>query len=239
MNSGSGDLLINMCGRFALITPIKKIIERYLIIENAIDFLANYNISPTISIPVLILNDMSKRELKKIKWGIESNYNSKKKIIINIKDSSFSFKPFFFNMLKKSRCLFFADGFYEWKKIGNKKIPFYFFRKNSGLMLIAGVFNSLNDSLQSAIITTHANEKIKNIHDRMPVIISEKNIDNWLNDNTETQTLINLLKPISGEDMEMRQVSDFVNSVKNNSAQCIQYAEIAEDNLALPLNIYD
>jgi putative SOS response-associated peptidase YedK len=134
-------------------------------------------------------------------------------------------KPF-----KDKRCLVLADGFYEWKRPDKKtKIPFRFVLKNREPFAFAGLWESWKDPnngeelLTFTIITTIANELMQPIHDRMPVILQEKDESRWLDPEfKDTDKLKFLLQPYPASMMEAYEVSSIVNSAKNNSPKCIE-----------------
>jgi putative SOS response-associated peptidase YedK len=106
--------------------------------------------------------------------------------------------------------LIIADGFYEWKKDGKKKIPYYFYLKSGKPFGFAGLYESwLSPGKKQVdtciIITTNANKVVRPIHERMPVIIPKEQEEIWLkNDVTDTPSLLEVLKPYQAEEMEYK-----------------------------------
>ena len=129
----------------------------------------------------------------------------------------------------KRRCLIIADSFYEWQQYdGNKKIPMRIKLKSSELFAMAGLWEKWkspigNTIFSCTIITTTPNELIKDIHDRMPVILQPEDEKIWLDPSIKNpKTLDYLLKPFSNDLMDAYEVSSLVNSPKNNSPNLIQ-----------------
>ena len=135
-----------------------------------------------------------------------------------------SFKTAF----EKQRCLVVADGFFEWKKEGSVKKPHYIRLKSGTPFGFAGLYNVWKSPegeqiTTSTIITTDANELIKPIHDRMPVILPEKHFEQWL-DRTfkDTASLKKFLLPYPATKMKAYRVSTVVSSSRNDVPECVE-----------------
>ena len=222
-----------MCGRFTQKSERPDIqLEFYIQGWNA-EPSVNYNIAPSQNTGI-ILNDGKNNIYTAFQWGLIPHWAKDSRIgysMINAKSETIAQKPSFKNPFKYKRCLIPANGFYEWEKTGNKKIPHYIFTKNSSLFSMAGLYDewlqpSDNTKLFTfTIITTDANELTAEIHDkkRMPVIIQKKDREMWLDNSRYNETdLLAMLKPYESSLMDAYEVSSFVNSPKNNSEQCIE-----------------
>ena len=123
-----------------------------------------------------------------------------------------------------------ADGFYEWQKVGDGKRPVFIRLKSGRPFGFAGLYEVWEppegDAVTTCtIITTEANEIMKPVHDRMPVIIPKEKEDLWLDPEVKDQEkLLDLLKPYPADQMEAYPVSRRVNSPANNSPDCIKPA---------------
>ena len=149
--------------------------------------------------------------------------------MINARSETLAQKPSFRAAFKKRRCLVAADGFFEWLHSGKTKLPFYVQLKAGSLFSFASLWESWsspdgNTVLSCTIITTVANELIRQIHDRMPVILKPENYDAWLLDSTPEHFLQELLIPYPAEEMETYRVGPAVNNPKNDSPVCIMAA---------------
>ncbi len=149
--------------------------------------------------------------------------------MINAKAETVSEKPSFRKPFKEKRCLVLVDGFYEWKKPDKKnKIPFRCVLKSRDPFAFAGLWDSWKDPngdelLTFTIIATSANELMSTIHDRMPVILHEKDESKWLDPEfKDTNKLRSLLQPFPSSMMEAYEVSSIVNSPKNETPKCIE-----------------
>ncbi|HPN31886.1 MAG TPA: SOS response-associated peptidase [bacterium] len=213
-----------MCGRFALDAPVKRIVQKYFLIEYDSDFQPNTNIAPGSAIPVIFGVD-NKRILKTAKWGF-TDYASfpKTKIIqFNSRMETLRSDNRPTGLSKNLRCLIPASGFYEWKKIeiAGKSKPFkkpYFFNiSDSDIFGFAGIYrlNYKNqNSPECSIITAPANNIIADIHCRMPVIIQDKYISDWLNPVSDSEILFQI-----------------INDSDNQKLICSEYSQKKEPDL--------
>ena len=118
-------------------------------------------------------------------------------------------------MIKNNRCVAVADGFYEWKREEKEKTPYYFTRKDTNTIYLAGIF----EEDQFCLITEDAKDKIKEIHHRQPVILNQTDINRYLNIEHQGSTFLRERKI---PDLIFHEVSKDVNKPTNNSASLIQ-----------------
>lgn len=218
-----------MCGRFAQISPVKVIKKEFNVKEIAVDFKPNYNAAPTQNIAAIIYDKVNK--LVQLRWGLipfwakEASIGNK---MINARAETITDKPSFRNAFQRHRCLIAVDGFYEWKKEGGIRKPLFIFLKSKKPFGLAALYETWTSPegvqiMSCSIITTEANALMKSIHTRMPVIIPKDHEAQWLDFTGKDRTmLLQLLKPYDSEQMDSFYVSQFVNSPKNNSPECIK-----------------
>lgn len=213
-----------MCGR-TTIGVNKKALEKYYHATMSGDFLPTYNASPAQMLPVV--KNTSQKKIENAKWGFLPSWLKEKNPqgFINAKAETVFTKPSFRNAIVSRRCLVPADGFYEWKKTEKKKIPYYITLKGSPLFSLAGLWELTKDKdgnliTTYLIITTEPNSLMKDIHDRMPVILSPEEEKDWLQE-TSIAKIQQFLDPFSEKEMIAYQVSEKVNSPINNSKECI------------------
>ncbi len=217
-----------MCGRFAQIEPISSIIKTFIIDEVLTDVIPSYNIAPGNSILSVIRKD-GKRLLVDHQWGLIPHWAKEPTIghkLINARGESVHQKPSFRSAFKSRRCLIPASGFYEWKKEGKIKIPYYVKLKSGGSFGLAGLHETWTSKSGEevhtcTIITTEANAIMSPIHDRMPVIIPQSSQDLWLDTTALPEDLLGLIAKYPAGEMELYPVSTLVNSPKNDSAECV------------------
>lgn len=172
-----------MCGRFYItekelddFAKLVSEVEQHLLKKHG-------EIYPGDTVPIITPNK-GRREIHAVKWGFPSWKG--KGLIINARSETASEKPMFKAPFQKRRCLIPATGFYEWKRDGKKKTK-YFISFDNKLFYMAGLYWFFKDKNDESVIfpaftilTTNANSKLQEIHDRMPVIIDENNIEKWL-----------------------------------------------------------
>ncbi len=216
-----------MCGRKTLTMSKKAIIEELMVDEwQDEDYTPSFNIAPTQNSLVLV-QEGGDNIVKSMKWGLipawskSESHGSK---MINARIETVTTKPSFKNLIPKNRCIVLSDGYYEWKRSGGRKVPFFIQQKGSGLMFFAGLWTTWSMSSERiftyTILTTKARKSISAIHDRMPVILSKSKVDMWINsENNYLEIEKDILNDV--QELDHYQVSNFVNSTRSNSIKCI------------------
>ncbi len=189
-----------MCGRYALDANIDSLIAHYKAIIGDKEFEGDDEIFPTNTVP--IIRAMGNRNIDFLKWGFMPSFT--KKPLINARGETVDIKPTFKNSFINKRCIIPATSFFEWEKVGDKKIKRRISIEDE-LFSIAGLYNSFNDNEGKSyeaftILTINANEQMKHIHERMPVILSRDNEDIWLAEgNRDILGLKELIIPWQGK----------------------------------------
>ncbi len=189
-----------------------------------------YNIAP--SQPVAVVANDGKNTLDYYLWGLIPSWAKDPSIgsrMINARSETLSEKPSYRNAFRRRRCLVLADGFYEWKASPAKKskIPMYIQLKDGKPFALAGLWEDWQGPegsriLSCTIITTQPNSFMKDIHDRMPVILPESAYAAWLDPVEANPALLQpLLQPYPADAMRAYEVSTLVNSPGNELAACI------------------
>jgi putative SOS response-associated peptidase YedK len=219
-----------MCGRFALYSDPFSL-ARHFKADAPPELRPRYNVAPTQSIPI-VREESGKRRIALARWGLIPHWAKDTKIgyhTINARAETVAEKPAFRNAFRSRRCLIPADGFYEWQVVpGSKtKQPWFIALRDREPMAFAGLWERWRspegEDLEScSIIVTDANELMRPIHDRMPVILAPGDWDTWLEaEAKDAGGLQGLLKPYSEEGMEAWRVSTMVNSPRNDLAGCV------------------
>jgi putative SOS response-associated peptidase YedK len=214
-----------MCGRFSIFTPAETLKVRFNVLRTA-EFMPTYNAAPTQSLPVIMNNEPMTIDL--CRWGLIPRWAKEQKIgnkMINARAETLLQKPSFRGSFKQRRCLVLADGFYEWMKTSDQKIPYRISMRDNGPFAFAGIWDvwrtSEGKALRSfSIITTEPNELMRPLHNRMPVILRKENERRWLQD-IEIQEAQTMLAPYPFDDLEAYPISTLVNSPRNNSEDVI------------------
>jgi len=236
-----------MCGRFTITSDrLQIILERFNaeLAPGFGEYTKRYNAAPGQIVPVIVSKD-GKRFLTNMLWGFIPPWGEKSDgsttSQANIRDDTIERNKFFHERLLTNRCIFIADGFYEWKlpngyenlvrgeKLpkGVRKIPYRFILKNKQPFALAGLWRSIDVEgkklVTAGIITTAPNELMAPIHNRMPVILNEQGITLWLENGVKDfGTLFDLLNPYPVNEMDAYIVTTAVNNSRSDTSACIE-----------------
>lgn len=219
-----------MCGRYVLTAPISQLYEIYgATPDGDCDFNSSYNVFPTRPEPI-ILQQNKDRIIRSHRWGLVPEWSdgpTPKYWMINARSETLAEKPAFRDAYKKRRCVVPVNGFYEWKQTPDGKQPFYIYLDEGNLISLAGLYEhwgSGADKIDSfTIITTSPNKEMQGIHDRMPAILMDYELDYWLDpDNQDTKSLQELLRPYPDDQIQYHPVSKEVNSPRNQGEELIE-----------------
>ncbi len=204
-----------MCGRYVITNPVsktKKIVKTAIKVEDK----ENYNAHPYQNLPV-IKKYTNGSTVENLNWGLTPLWAKKKdfKPLINARLETIDEKVSFKKLIKLSRCIAIADGFYEWKRDEKNKIPHYFTRADKKLMYIAAIY----ENEEFCLITEQASQNISYVHYRQPVILNEGDVNKYLNLELDGSSFLKLCKKPK---LEFYKVSKDVNKPTNNSISLIQ-----------------
>ncbi len=223
-----------MCGRFTLTrqdrvslatelgVPVSQISEE--------SFRPRYNIAPT-NRHWIVRMEYEDREALRARWGLINHWAKDAKVgyrQINARAETLDKRPAFRDAFKKRRCAVPADGFFEWAGPKGARQPFWFHREDSGLILFAGLYESWQPAPDQweptfTIITTDANTTLEPVHNRMPVILPDEAVDEWLFARSGDPTgLKELLVPAADDLLVGTPVSPRVNSIKYDDPACLE-----------------
>ncbi len=217
-----------MCGRFAFYTT-REATAALFGATTSTEVVPRYNIAPTQFIAAVRGDEQDAPELAMLRWGLVPFWAKDPSIgnrMINARSETVAEKPSFRNAYKKRRCLILADGFYEWRKEGDGKTPYYISLADGSPFAFAGIWEHWNskesdESLQStAIITAAASDFMAQLHQRMPVVVRPEQADRWLAGDAE------LLSEVIDNSPEFRAwpVDRKVNNARNEDAALIDPA---------------
>lgn len=199
-----------MCGRFHLNSEIGNIITKYKINYKEFDEYSLGDFYP--SQDAVIVLGSEKRVLTLGKWGFFNDY--KRKIVINAKSETIMERPMFRNSFYSARCIIPANLFYEWKEEGKgKKVKYKIGLEGSDLISLGGIYKVSIDENQKkhitfVIITTEAEGDMKEIHHRVPLIITDEKLELWLNSNTSLKLVEEILKSSSNYKFTIEKCED-------------------------------
>jgi putative SOS response-associated peptidase YedK len=214
-----------MCGRFALKNPTA--LKAAFGLQEMPDLPPRYNIAPSQDIAI-IRADSSGRHLSMAHWGLIPSWakeSDKSYSTINARAETVDTKPTFRAPFKRHRCIIPADGFYEWHEEGGIKRPHHIGMKDGSPFALAGLWDvwkgPQGDVMSCTIIVTEANQFMKPLHDRMPVILATQDYERWLDPgNQDTPSLKSLLSPAPEDWLMEYLVSRALNNPRHEGPAC-------------------
>jgi putative SOS response-associated peptidase YedK len=224
-----------MCGRYTLRSPAAAIAEAFGVpVPPSLH--ERFNIAPSQRVlAIRVKPGTQERELVALHWGLVPFWADEPGIgarMTNARSETAATKPAFRASFRGRRCLIVADGFYEWRSIDGRKQP-YSIRLTSGAPFgMAGLWDrweKQGETVDSCtILTCEANEPMRVIHDRMPVVIPPESFATWLDPaEHRLDTLSRLLRPFHPDEMTVNPVSTLVNNVKNDSPKCVEQVSVS------------
>jgi putative SOS response-associated peptidase YedK len=217
-----------MCGRYASTIPPEAMRALFRYLEQP-NFPPRYNIAPTQPVAIVRMTE-GKRQFALVRWGLIPSWVKDPRafsLLINARGESVNEKPAFRNAMKYRRCLVPADGFYEWKREGETKRPYFVRRKDGAPIAFAGLWENWTgpngeEVETAAIVTTTASRSISHIHDRMPVIVPPEAFDFWLDPKVDAQSAAAVISPVPEGEIEAYPVSSAVNRTANDSPMLME-----------------
>ncbi len=227
-----------MCGRYAITLPPEAVRAFFRYVQQP-NFPPRYNVAPTQPVPIVRLerdgNGGKTRHFVLVRWGFLPGFVKDPKdfpLVINARAETVAEKPSFRNALKRRRCIFIADAFYEWRRAPGPKRkgappaqPFLIRRADGLPLALAGLWEGWNgpngEEVDTAcIITTDANGPMAAIHDRMPVILEPRDFDRWLDcEEHDVGEAGTLMRPAGEDVLEFTPIGTAINKVANDGQE--------------------
>ena len=222
-----------MCGRFTMAIDSEDLRTQLALGQMPLDWEKRYNIAPSQDVPVVPFAES--RDVVWMKWGLVPFWAKDPSIgykMINARAETVAEKPSYRSSFRSKRCLILADGFFEWRKEGKLSIPFYFQLEGGEPFAFAGLWDDWEPKGVSSmpglpglttctLITTEANEDVKPVHPRMPVILRKENMWAWLEENNPL-ALQSMLTQLPAGSLSRVQVSRDVNSPVNEGEYLVE-----------------
>lgn len=215
-----------MCGRFAFYSPSEAVLHLFGV-DEALAVDPRYNIAPTQYVVAVRDDPEGNREGCSLKWGLVPFWAKDPTIgnrMINARAETVAEKPAYRNAFKHRRCVVLADGFYEWRREGSGKTPYFITTASGEPFGLAGLWESWTDKTSgehiesTTLITTEASDYISALHHRMPVVLDPELATAWLNGENE---LIAAGAPLSPE-LEAWPVDRRVNNARNEGDDLVE-----------------
>ena len=226
-----------MCGRYALTTPSDVLAKLLEITSGSAlgGYALRYNLAPSEPAPVIRLSrDGTERSLDLLQWGLVPFWADDPKVgykMINARSETAAEKPAYRRAFERRRCVVPADGFYEWQKLHRAKQPYLIRRIDGDPMIFAGLWDRWRGQADEpvdtfTILTTAANDQLRPLHDRMPVILEPEDVESWLDPAvSDAARLGPLLRPAADGVLTTHPVSVRVNKPENDDPSLLEPVE--------------
>ena len=195
-------------------------------------YIGRYNIAPTQEDILLRPAARGGREVVASRWGVIPRWAKERGIAsktFNARAETLLERTSFKGLVARHRCIVPISGYYEWRKRGTTKTPLYIHRTAGGPLALAGLWTEWAEPESGEVVTSHtvitcaANESMKPIHERMPVILTGEALDAWLDPGLDRSAdLLPLLAPAPDDLLAAYAVAPLVNSVRNDGPELIR-----------------
>ncbi|GAB3699649.1 SOS response-associated peptidase [Saccharopolyspora tripterygii] len=248
-----------MCGRYASSKDPGKLAAEFAALDATGGAApgADFNVAPTKRVLTVVQRhpqdetgeadlERTERSIRVMRWGLVPFWAKDKSIgnrMINAKSETVTSKPAFRSSIKRYRCLVPADGWYEWKREGGKKQPFFMTPPDGSSLAMAGIYSTWREDDESeplvtcSVLTAAAVGRLTEVHDRMPMVLPSQAWSRWLD--PDQPDVSDLLAPPSleiAESLEVRPVSTAVNSVRNNGVELLDRVSLDARDEAVGLD---
>jgi putative SOS response-associated peptidase YedK len=230
-----------MCGRFTLATTTADELRHRFPLGESVEVVRRFNVAPGDDVlTVAVRRGETEAVGRTLRWGLVPPWADDPSVgfkMINARAETVAEKPAYRDAFARRRCLILADGFYEWLREGRAKQPFHITRNGGEPFAFAGLWTGWrdprvqDDEAENAwlrtctIVTTEANDRIRGIHPRMPVILDPAAEETWLDPDTTPEHAQELLRPLPPEITTARAVSKAVNDARYDGPECLADAD--------------
>ena len=219
-----------MCGRYKLATPAEVLRDVFGFVERP-NLPARYNVAPSQEAPVVRQRRQpaGERTVQNLRWGLVPSGAKDPKIaasFINARAESLASRPTFAKALRQRRCAVLADGFYDWSGEGAARQPYLVTRRDGAPFAFAGLWDRWIDRREGGetpidtftIVTNAANDLLRVLHPRMPVILAGADLDVWLDPASDPARVSTALVGVPAAALRYVPVAKRVNSARVDEA---------------------
>ncbi|MBA8926485.1 putative SOS response-associated peptidase YedK [Kutzneria viridogrisea] len=241
-----------MCGRYASTKDPATLAVEF----DAVDATdseapgADYNVAPTKPVLAIVARhprdedgkpdpDSVVRSVRVMRWGLVPTWSKDRNVgvkMINARSETAATKPSYRDSMARRRCILPADGWFEWKREGGAKEPFYVTGTDGESLAMAGLWSAWRDPngepdspwlITCAVLTADAFGPLAEVHERMPLLLPRASFEQWLAPDQDSKAVADLLTPVPElvDALELRPVSTAVNSIRNNGPELLVRAE--------------
>ena len=224
-----------MCGRFAQQRPSSELAEIFDADDLADDPGARYNVAPTDDALVVVQRE-DRRAVTRYRWGFIPHWATDRRVgsrQINARGERLAASPVFREAFRRRRCVVPVDAFYEWRRTDGARQPYRIARVDGRPIPLAGLWAGWRDPETDqvvrtfTIVTTTPNGAIGQIHDRMPVVLSDDTWRRWIDlELPDVGELHGLIVPAPDGLLIAHPVSTLVNNVRNDGPMLLEPIEL-------------
>ncbi|NNE52735.1 MAG: SOS response-associated peptidase [Sulfitobacter sp.] len=226
-----------MCGRMAVTLPPDAMAQLFAAAPaNDLPPVPNYNVCPTNQVHIVTGDGEDQRRLSSMRWGFIPHWYKKENdgpLLINARAETVAEKPAFRSAARERRGLIVASGFYEWTKDEEGgRDPWYIYRSDGAPLAFAAIWQDWRDAEghrnpTCAVVTCAANKAMAAIHDRMPVVLEQKDWPLWLGE--EGKGAASLMKAAPEDALEWYRVARTVNSNRAKGPELIEPLQLSDE----------
>ena len=242
-----------MCGRYASTKDPATLAAEFDAVDGTESEApgADYNVAPTKPVLAIVARNHDEelvRSVRVMRWGLVPTWSKDSKTgvkMINARSETAATKPAYRDAMARRRCILPADGWFEWKRDGGAKEPYYITGPDDASLAMAGLWSAWRDPnepdspwlITCAVLTTDAFGPLAEVHERMPLLLPRSSFEQWLAPDRGSDDVAPLLTPVPEmvAELELRPVSTAVNSIRNNGPELLRPAvpepEVAELSL--------
>ena len=219
-----------MCGRMNITSdPLQEVLMD--LVGQSVSVQDNHNASPMSQVWIARESNEHEREAMQAQWWLVPSWVKEpgtKYSMFNARSENLSKSNAFRGPFKRQRCVIPCTGFYEWKRQGQVRQPYYIAPAEEAALYLAGLWdewvNRETDEVLTSctVITTDACEQLKFLHHRQPVMLERDAIDSWVDPNAHTSQFESLFRPSLPYSLTVTPVSTYVNNSRNFGAQCYE-----------------
>ena len=224
-----------MCGRYSLAAPARADLRARFALGESVDVRPRYNVCPGDDVLAVTTDRAGEPRGELLRWGLVPHWAREPGMglkMINARAETVAEKPAYRDALRTHRCLVVADGFYEWqaRRGAGRKLPWHVTRTDGAPFAFAGLWSVWRGAGEEVlrtctIVTTAANERLREVHDRMPVMLPDQAAeDAWLDHDTPLSAALSLLAPLPDALTARRPVGPAVSDARYDGPDCLEPA---------------
>jgi putative SOS response-associated peptidase YedK len=232
-----------VCGRYTLATPAIAELRARFPLGESVEVRTRFNVCPGDDVAAVTTGREGEPRGELLRWGLVPFFATDPKTgfkMINARAETIAEKPAYRDAFERRRCLVIADGFYEWeRRPAQPKLPWWVTRSDAAPFAFAGLWSIWHAPDGSAlrtctIVTTEANTALRDVHDRMPVMLTDQAREAaWLDPATPPSDLHDLLAPLPDALTARRAVGSAVNDARYDGPECLAPPEPEPEPLSL------